>query len=507
MLRQRLPVLTTKRFNGNFVKAAGFDEKTKEAEFGSRKLLIQDEKNLLTYDGLNQRVGQYANLLSTKYGLTKGDRLLSRTSKTTDTVALYLATLRIGAIYIPLNPDYTTKETNHFVNDGEPKVLVSCEAENDKVFEEKGAKVVDEKELGRQANSVKPALEVENVSPDDVATILYTSGTTGLPKGAMLTHRCLQANGEALADLWRFTKGDVLLHQLPFYHIHGMCITFSTTLMSKSSTIFRPKFDVDDACHYMPKSSIYVGVPTYYTRLMADTKKFNKEVFKNVRVFIAGSAPLTPATWEGFKQHTGHPILERYGMSETLASISNPYEEDKRIPGSVGVPVPGMSVRLGKNDVIEVKGPSVFKGYWKLPEKTKSEFTEDGYFMTGDVGQIDENGYYKIMAREKDMVISGGFNVYPKELEDTIDTLELVKEAAIIGVPHPDFGEGVVAVCRALPGTNNDETAKKLKAELKTKLANYKRPKKYVFVDDYPRNFIGKVQKNKLREQYKDLFA
>jgi len=323
----------------------------------------------------------------------------------------------------------------------------------------------------------------------------------------MLTHGNLTSNSEVLADIWRFTKDDVLLHLLPFYHIHGLIVCMGATLFSKSTQIFRPKFDLHDALDWMPKSSVFIGVPTFYTRLMSDTQAFNEDRFKSIRVFICGSAPLTPATWNGFKQHTGHGILERYGMSETLVSISNPYEPEKRVPGSIGIPVPGTDVRLGKNNVIEVKGPSVFKGYWKLPEKTAKEFTSDGYFQTGDVGQVDENGYYKIMAREKDMIISGGLNVYPKEVEDTIEHLDLVKEVAVIGVPHPDFGEAVVAVCIANSKGSSDELTSKLKSEVKSRLANYKRPKKFIFVDDYPRNFIGKIQKNKLRDQYKNLFS
>lgn len=241
--------------------------------------------------------------------------------------------------------------------------------------------MIDENLLFKEADSHRPILEAENVHADDIATILYTSGTTGLPKGAMLTHGNLTSNSEVLADIWHFTKNDVLLHMLPFYHIHGQIVCMGATLFSKSTQIFRPKFDLNDALKWLPKSTVFVGVPTFYTRLMSDTKNFNKKHFESIRVFICGSAPLTSATWEAFKHHTGHPILERYGMSETLVSISNPYEPEGRIPGCVGLPIPELSVRLGKNNVIEVKGPSVFKGYWKLPEKTAKEFTEDGYFQ------------------------------------------------------------------------------------------------------------------------------
>ncbi|KAI1710725.1 AMP-binding enzyme domain-containing protein [Ditylenchus destructor] len=483
-LYSRLILFPGKRHSSNFVKAAGFFENTSNQEYAKRPILIQDENKHLTYEALNNRIGQYAALLHGKYGINKGDRLLSRTTKTLDTAALYFATLRLGAIYIPLNPDYTSRESTHFVN----------------------VTVVDENALANEANQQKPALEVENVQPDDVGVILYTSGTTGLPKGAMLTHKNIQSNAEALAQLWKFTKDDVLLHTLPFYHIHGMCISIGCTLMSKSAAIFRPKFSVEDTLKWMPKSTVFIGVPTYFSRLMA-ADEFKGPIFKNIRVFVSGSAPLTSALWESFRVHTGQPILERYGMTETLASTSNPYDHIGRRPGSVGLPVPGMDIRIGDKRVIEVKGPSVFKGYWKLPEKTKSEFTADGYFRTGDVGEIDDKGYIHIFARDKDVVICGGLNVYPKEVEDLIDTLQLVKEAAVIGVPHPDFGEAVVAVCIPKDGEFVDaDLEKTLKNQLKEKLANYKRPKKVIFVDDYPRNFIGKIKKNELRAKYKALF-
>ncbi|KAI1709791.1 AMP-binding enzyme domain-containing protein [Ditylenchus destructor] len=505
-LYSRLILFPGRRHSSNFVKAAGFFENTSSQEYAKRPILIEDETKQLTYEALNNRIGQYAALLHGKYGINKGDRLLSRTTKTLDTAALYFATLRLGAIYIPLNPDYTSREATHFVNDGEPKMIVTCDPENDKAFQGKVSAVVDENALAKEANKQKPALEVENVEADDVAVILYTSGTTGLPKGAMLTHKNLQSNAEALADLWQFTKDDVMLHTLPFYHIHGMCISIGCTLMSKSAAIFRPKFSVEDTLKWMPKSTVFIGVPTYFSRLMA-ADEFKAPIFKNIRVFVSGSAPLTSALWESFRVHTGQPILERYGMTETLASTSNPYDHIGRRPGSVGLPVPGMDIRIGDKRVIEVKGPSVFKGYWKLPEKTKSEFTADGYFRTGDVGEIDDKGYIHIFARDKDVIISGGLNVYPKEVEDLIDTLKLVKEAAVIGVPHPDFGEAVVAVCIPKDGEFVDaDLEEKLKNQLKEKLANYKRPKKVIFVDDYPRNFIGKIKKNELRAKYKALF-
>ncbi|KAH7680167.1 Protein ACS-11 [Aphelenchoides avenae] len=313
-----------------------------------------------------------------------------------------------------------------------------------------------------------------------------------------------------MTDFWRFTKDDVQFHQLPFYHVHGMLISFGCTLASKSSLVFRPKFDVDDAIKWLPKSTVMMGVPTYYSRLL-HSEKFTRDVVKNIRVFIAGSAPLGPVLFEEFRQRTGQTILERYGMTESAGIItSNPYEEEKRVAGSVGIPIPGTKVRISKDSVIEVKGPGIFKGYWKLPEKTKQEFTSDGYFITGDLGDMDASGTVRLLGRGKDLIITGGLNVYPAEVEDVVHASEHVKEVAIIGVPHEDFGEAVVAVCiPSSSGTklSDEEYQRAVLDEAKEKLAGYKRPKKVIRVEDFPRNFIGKVKKNELRDIYKKLFA
>uniref|UniRef100_A0A915DQR9 AMP-dependent synthetase/ligase domain-containing protein n=1 Tax=Ditylenchus dipsaci TaxID=166011 RepID=A0A915DQR9_9BILA len=454
MLRPKSSVFRySQRYSSNFVKACGFYEGTSSQDFAKKTFLIGEGEAKTSYGAMNHKIGQYAAILHSKYNLQKGDRLLSRTSKSIDTVALYFATLRLGAIYIPLNPQYTTRETKHFVEDGEPKVFVTNEFNNDKEFQGQVSSVVDEGKLATEAHDQKAALEVENVQSDDIASILYTSGTTGTPKGAMLTHNNLQSNAEACADIWKFTEKDVMLHTLPFFHIHGMCISIGCTLMSKSSAIFRPKFVVEDALQHMPKSTVFIGVPTYFGRLMADAN-FNDTAFKNIRLFVSGSAPLSSALWESFRCHTSQPILERYGMSETLVSTSNPIDPIGRVPGSVGTAIPNTQVRIGDKGVVEVKGPGVFKGYWKLPEKTKSEFTADGFFRTGDVGEIDNQGRLFLKAREKDVIISGGLNIYPKEVEDIIEAANLVKEVAVIGVPHPDFGEAVVAVCLLCVTTN-----------------------------------------------------
>uniref|UniRef100_A0A914BZN3 Uncharacterized protein n=1 Tax=Acrobeloides nanus TaxID=290746 RepID=A0A914BZN3_9BILA len=390
--------------------------------------------------------------------------------------------------------------------DAEPKILITLNIESDRHFQEKLPYVVDEFNLQYEASNFTPELENECVSGDDVASMVYTSGTTGLPKGAMITHSGLASNAEALVDCWRFSQDDVLLHTLPFYHIHGMFVSLNCTFFSRSTAIFRPKFDVEDVMYWLPKSTVFMGVPTFYSRLLK-SDKISFMNLKNIRLFVSGSAPLSMALWDEFYKQTGHKILERYGMSETLIITSNPYEEHLRKPGSVGVPVPGCQVRISDNGIIECKSTSLFKGYWKLPEKTKKEFTEDGFFVTGDVGKFDEDGQLYILGRDKDMIISGGLNIYPKQIEDVLDSMDSVKESAVIGVPHPDFGEVGIAIC--VP--NNFATDKEILAtnvlrEAKQKLSNYKVPKKVIIAENLPRNSMGKVQKKELREEYKNLF-
>jgi malonyl-CoA/methylmalonyl-CoA synthetase len=354
-----------------------------------------------------------------------------------------------------------------------------------------------------------PSVLVIPRGPDDLAAILYTSGTTGRSKGAMLTHNNLLSNALVLIDYWRFTASDILLHALPIFHTHGLFVAINTSLLSGGSMIFLPKFDNETVIRLLPKATSMMAVPTFYVRLLEDSR-FNRELTKNMRLFTSGSAPLLAETHRAFSERTGHAILERYGMTETNMSTSNPYDGE-RIPGTVGFPLPGVEVRVadpesgrvlpqGEVGVLEVRGPNVFKGYWRMPEKTKTEFRDDGFFITGDVSKIDERGYVHIVGRAKDLVITGGYNVYPKEVEVEIDAIKGVFESAVIGCPHPDFGEGVTAVVVREKDANVSEAD--IADALEKRLAKFKQPKRVFFVDELPRNAMGKVQKNVLRESY-----
>ncbi|KAL3119441.1 hypothetical protein niasHT_002529 [Heterodera trifolii] len=524
--RQKLPKICATLFpkyqnrrSSNFVELAGFTASTDSKQYATKKLLLLKNGSSRSYNDVNVAAGRFAALLNKKYGIQKGDTVLCRTSKNVDALALYLAVLRLGAIYVPLNPTYTKRETEHFVNDAKPKVMVSLNASEDASFTQSGfdvKHVLCEKRLAEEALKQEPSCEVEPAEKDDVACILYTSGTTGRPKGAMVTHGGLVANAETCTDIWHFSENDINLHVLPFYHIHGLFISFNCTLMSKSSCIFLPKFDVDETIAYLPKSTAMMGVPTFYAR-MVEHAGLNRAAVKNMRVFISGSAQLTPQVFEKFETMTGMRILERYGMTETLVSTSNPYEPiSARTSGSVGQPVKGVQARINADGVIEVKSPSLFNGYLNLPEKTKQEFTADGFFITGDMGEIDQNGFVWIKGRQKDLIITGGLNVYPPEVEDVVTNIfgEKLKECAIIGVPHPDFGEAVVAVCEPsdafaekLSGVAHQLTDDEKNAFRQT-LAPYKIPKAVQFMP-LPRNHLGKVQKNVLRAmpELKELFA
>jgi malonyl-CoA/methylmalonyl-CoA synthetase len=456
-------------------------------------------------------------------GVKPGDRVAAQLEKSPEALFLYLACLRAGAAYLPLNTAYTQAELDYFLRDAEPAVFVCPPGRG-----EAGAALCAETgaarclTLGTAAEGTLMDLaarqpdECRDVpcGPEGLAAILYTSGTTGRSKGAMLTPQNLASNAHALIETWRFTDADVLLHALPVFHTHGLFVGSNVVLMSAGSMLFLPKFDADEVFRLLPRATAMMGVPTFYVRLLADPR-LTREAAQHMRVFISGSAPLLPDTYHSFQERTGHIILERYGMTETGMNTSNPYEGG-RVPGAVGLPLPGVEIRIadpekgtilgaGATGMIEVRGPNVFKGYWRMPEKTRAEFREDGFFITGDLGKIDEAGYVHILGRGKDLVISGGYNVYPKEIESEIDAIEGVIESAVIGVAHPDFGEGVVAVVVKKRGCALGE-ADVLKP-LKTRLANYKLPKRVLFVDDLPRNTMGKVQKNLLRDSYRDLFA
>lgn len=457
-------------------------------------------------------------------GVKPGDRVAAQVDKSPEAILLYLATLRVGGVYLPLNTGYTADEIGYFLGDAEPAVFV-CQPKTLKVAKAIAAETrcprvetLGTKADGSLMELAAKAEAFNGITPrseDDLAAILYTSGTTGRSKGAMLTHKNLGSNCRALAEAWRFTEKDRLIHALPIFHTHGLFVACNVTLIAGASLYFMPKFDVDTIIATMPKGTSMMGVPTFYTRLLQDDR-LTPELTANMRLFTSGSAPLTAETHQQFEQRTGHAILERYGMTETNMNTSNPYDGD-RVAGTVGMPLPGVEIRItnpetgnheplpqGEIGMLEVRGPNVFKGYWRMPEKTRSELLDDGFFVTGDLALVDERGYVQIVGRDKDLVISGGFNVYPKEVEQVIDALPEVSESAVIGVPHPDFGEGVTAVVVLLPGQTLAE-ADVIEA-LSGHLAKYKQPKRVFFVDALPRNTMGKVQKKQLRDQYKDIY-
>ncbi|TYL92261.1 malonyl-CoA synthase [Bradyrhizobium rifense] len=487
-----------------------------------KRLAIETQDGAhISYGDLIARAGQMANVLVAR-GVKPGDRVAVQVEKSVANIVLYLGTVRAGAVYLPLNTAYTLNELDYFIGDAEPSLVV-CDPSKAEGLAPIAAKVKAKVEtLGPDGKgslteaAEKASSEFATVSRanDDLAAILYTSGTTGRSKGAMLTHDNLASNSLSLVGYWRFTDKDVLIHALPIYHTHGLFVATNVTLFSRASMIFLPKLDPDLIIKLMARATVLMGVPTFYTRLLQNPA-LSRETTRHMRLFISGSAPLLAETHREWSARTGHAVLERYGMTETNMNTSNPYDGE-RLPGAVGFPLPGVSVRVTEPEtgkelprdqigMIEVKGPNVFKGYWRMPEKTKSEFRPDGFFITGDLGKIDAKGYVHILGRGKDLVISGGFNVYPKEIESEIDAMPGVIESAVIGVPHADFGEGVTAVLVCNKGADVTEAAV-LKA-LDGRLAKFKMPKRVFVVDELPRNTMGKVQKNVLRDTYKDIFA
>jgi malonyl-CoA/methylmalonyl-CoA synthetase len=484
------------------------------------KLAIETDGRRISYGDLIAQSGQMANFIVSR-GVKPGDRVAAQTEKSVPALVLYLACVRAGAVYLPLNTAYTLNELEYFIGDAEPSLVVCDPSKADgigKLAAKVNAKVdtLDANGKGSLTDgAAKAGADFVTVARtgEDLAAILYTSGTTGRSKGAMLTHDNLASNSLTLIDVWRFTEQDVLIHALPIYHTHGLFVASNVTLFSRASMIFLNKFDADQIIKLMARATVLMGVPTFYTRLLQNPA-LTREATSHMRLFISGSAPLLADTHREWSARTGHAVLERYGMTETNMNTSNPYDGD-RVPGAVGFPLPGVSARVtdpetGKElpretiGMIEVKGPNVFKGYWRMPEKTKAEFREDGFFITGDLGKIDARGYVHILGRGKDLVISGGFNVYPKEVESEIDAMPGVNESAVIGVPHADLGEGVTAVIVKDKNAALDETA--VLQALEGRLAKFKMPKRVLFVDDLPRNTMGKVQKNVLRDTYAELY-
>jgi malonyl-CoA/methylmalonyl-CoA synthetase len=448
----------------------------------SRPCFRLPDGSVVSYGELEAGAGRMARLLLNK-GVAPDDRVAVQAPKSVEAVMLYLAVLKVGAIFLPLNTAYTEAELTYFIEDAEPRLVVR-----------------DAEALAAEAAGLEPLAEVVERAADDLASIIYTSGTTGRSKGAMLTHAALLDNGRALTALWGFTERDVLLHALPIFHVHGLFVALHCVFLSGASMVWLAKFDEARVLAGLDQASVMMGVPTFYTRLLA-SPDFTREKAAGVRLFISGSAPLLTSTFDEFEARTGQRILERYGMSEAVIITSNPLEGE-RLAGSVGYPLPGVELRIdgGETGVIQIRGPSVFKGYWRNPAKTAEDFTADGWFITGDVGRQDADGRVWISGRAKDLIISGGYNVYPKEIEMLLDDLAGVEESAVIGVPHPDFGEAVVAVIIG----QGDEAA--VIAKARETLAAFKTPKRVIWVEELPRNAMGKVQKNLLRQTYAGLF-
>ena len=477
-----------------------------------------------TWRDIDRATAMMANLLKS-LNLPSGSRVAVQVEKSPEALFLYLATLRAGFVYLPLNTAYQESEIQYFIENAEPAVVV-CSPKNfswvSKIAFKAGTKNVftlDENRTGsllERAAHCSDQFNTVTRTNDDLAAILYTSGTTGRSKGAMLTHGNLGSNALVLNQFWCWKKGDVLLHALPIFHVHGLFVAAHGALINGSKMIWLPRLDTTQLIKYLPRSTVMMGVPTFYVRLLMDPN-FNRAVCKNMRLFVSGSAPLLPETFNNFQKVSGHTILERYGMSETVMLVSNPYRGE-RIGGSVGVVLPGVEVRVvnesgqscGPNEIggLEVRGPNVFKGYWRMPEKTAEEFTKNGWFKTGDVGRWGgetsagkvPNDYLCIVGRNKDLIISGGYNVYPKEIESFIDDMDGVEESAVISIPHKDFGEAVMALVVLKPGIKLNGQA--MIDALKTKIANFKVPKRIEILESLPRNAMGKVQKNVLRQQY-----
>ena len=485
-------------------------------------LSFSDLDKTLTYDKFLNEIKCTAKSLK-KLGLEKGDRLVLQIEKSHHVFTIYGACVQLGIIFIPLNTSYTGFEVEYFLNDSECKVFITTPKMLKELdsLEKKGnynVETIDADYKGSffsNFDANEPLDYIEAQGEDDIAAILYTSGTTGQSKGAMLSQKNLLSNALTLAKSWKFSVSDILLHALPIYHTHGLFVATNIALVSGSQIRFLKKFDVDDIILNLPSTTVMMGVPTFYTRLLTNNK-FNKEITKNMRLFISGSAPLLTETHKEFERRTGHKILERYGMTETNMITSNPYNGERKA-GTVGMVIEDVEIRvsdleskdevkkIGDIGVVEVKGPNVFQGYWKQPEKTKSEFRDDNYFITGDMGFIDQDKYLTIVGRNKDLIITGGLNVYPKEIEIVIDQDSNVEESAVVGVSHPDFGEGILAIIVEKKG--HSINAEILNESLRKNLAVFKLPKKIHVIKELPRNSMGKVQKNVLRDIYKDEFS
>lgn len=496
-----------------------FDALMARHEGDHRKALIAPDGSDLDFDALYALSGRLANLLEAER-VAPGDRVAVQVEKSPVALALYLACLRGGAVFVPLNPAYTPAETAYFIADAEP-ALVVCDpvaAAARDAFMAQDARLLTLDGAGGgslvAAARAQGAAHVPVVrAGDDLAAILYTSGTTGRSKGAMLSHDNLLSNARVLADAWRFDADDVLLHALPIFHTHGLFVACNVALIAGAAMIWLPRFDAAEVVGLLPRASVMMGVPTFYTRLLGQPG-LDRDLLSGMRLFTSGSAPLLAETHRAFEVQTGHRILERYGMTETNMTVSNPYEGERRA-GTVGLPLPGVELRIldqageavapGEIGMVEVRGANVFRGYWRMPDKTAEDLAPDGWFTTGDLGSLDAGGYLTIVGRSKDLVISGGLNIYPKEVEEAIDLVPGVLESAVIGVPHPDLGEAAVAVVARAPGCAPDPVA--IIDALDGRLARFKQPRRVIIVETLPRNAMGKVQKAALRAEHAKLFG
>lgn len=490
------------------------------AERVPERTFLQAGERIFSYSDMLGFSAKAANVLRL-IGIRRGDHVLVQVEKSPTALFLYLGCLRAGAIFIPLNTAYTADELRYFISDSEPALLV-CAAGAKERLEDRGNEAgpdlkiltLEPDESGSFAehlSGASTAFVTAEVGCDDVAAILYTSGTTGRSKGAMLSHRNLQANVEALNAIWAWQDDDVLLHSLPVFHAHGLFVALHCALFRASTIIFHSRFEASAVVRDLPLATVFMGVPTFYVRLLKE-RNFSRAAIPGIRLFISGSAPLTETVFAAFEERTGHRILERYGMTEALMITSNPYNGE-RVAGSVGFPLPGVEARVENADwsgeqgpgVLEIKGPSVFKGYWRQPDKTRDAFTKNGFFRTGDIARITGDGRVFLVGRSTDLVISGGYNVYPKEIELLIDEMPGVEEAAVIGVPHADFGEAVVAL--VVPKRGETIDPEHVAETLRDRLAAFKRPKRVISLGELPRNAMGKVEKAALRKRYQDLFA
>lgn len=511
----------------NYLFDGLLNEADRSAKFATVPALEpEDKERWYIYQDVFDVSARISNVLQVM-GVKVNDRVAVQVPKSIEALMLYLAVVRVGAVFLPLNTGYTSSEVAYFLSDAAPSLFICDPKQKGQYAELCETKSIRLETLGVWKNhnlsagtiadeSLKASTEFQDVprGPDDLAAILYTSGTTGRSKGAMLTHQNLLSNANTLVDYWHFTKDDVLLHALPIFHTHGLFVATNTILKSGGSMIILPAFQIDHMIDLLPRATSLMGVPTFYTRLLND-ERFTKALTSHMRLFISGSAPLLAETHKAFHARTNHHILERYGMTETNMNTSNPYDGERRA-GTVGFALPGTSIRIscpdtkmpiqdGEIGVLEVKGANVFKGYWQMPDKTAEEFRSDGYFITGDLAYQDPQGYITIVGRSKDLIISGGYNIYPKEIELLLDDMPDVLESAVIGVPHPDFGEAVVAILIAKDKSEIDLQA--IEQALTDQIAKFKKPKKLFVLKELPRNTMGKVQKNLLRERHKDVFA